>query len=76
MRPLGLGGSKKLSDLLIDAKVPRRLRSGTPVVRDGSRIVWLAGIALAEECRVGPATARVADLVWRPRKSGVDRQPL
>jgi len=76
MRPLGLGGSKKLSDLLIDAKVPRRLRSGTPVVRDGSRIVWLAGIALAEECRVGPATARVADLIWRPQESGVDRQPL
>lgn len=65
MRPLGLGGSKKLSDLLIDAKVPRRLRSAVPVLRDGERIVWLAGVALAEECRVTPGSARVAELTWR-----------
>jgi tRNA(Ile)-lysidine synthase len=65
MRPLGLEGSKKLSDLLIDAKVPRRLRSAVPVLRDGERIVWLAGVALAEECRVTPGSARVAELTWR-----------
>jgi tRNA(Ile)-lysidine synthase len=65
MRPLGLGGSKKLSDILIDAKVPARMRQVTPVVRDGERIVWLAGVTLAEECRVTPATERVAELTWR-----------
>jgi tRNA(Ile)-lysidine synthase len=73
MRPLGLGGSKKLSDLLVDAKVARRMRSGTPVVRDGERIVWLAGVALAAECRVTPASERVAELRWERLEAGGDR---
>jgi tRNA(Ile)-lysidine synthase len=70
MRPLGLEGSKKLSDIFIDAKVPGRVRHVTPVVRDGDRIVWLAGVALAEECRVTPATERVAELTWRRPQAG------
>jgi tRNA(Ile)-lysidine synthetase-like protein len=64
MRPLGMEGTRKLSDLLVDAKVPRRLRAARPVVRDGGRIVWLAGVHIADECRVGPETVRVAELVW------------
>ena len=54
MRPLGMDGSRKLSDLLMDAKVPRRTRGTVPVVRDGDRIVWLAGVRMSEEYRVGP----------------------
>ncbi len=65
MRPMGMGGTKKVSDLLIDAKVPRRLRAGTPVVRDAERIVWVAGVRLSEECRVTADTTRAAELVWR-----------
>jgi tRNA(Ile)-lysidine synthase len=65
MRPLGMEGTKKLSDLLVDAKVPRRLRQLRPVVRDGDRIVWLAGVRLGEESKVTPDTVRVAELVWR-----------
>lgn len=65
LRPLGLGGTKKLSDVLIDAKVPRRTRGAVPVVRDGDRIVWVAGVTLAEECRVRPDSVRVAELEWR-----------
>ena len=70
LRPLGLGGSKKLSDVLIDAKVPRRARGAVPVVRDGERIVWVAGVTLAEECRVRPDSVRIAELEWR-RPSGL-----
>ena len=70
MRPLGMEGTKKLSDLLVDAKVPRRLRAARPVVRDGTRIVWLAGVHMADECRVRPETARVAELVWKRSDAG------
>lgn len=72
MRPLGLGGTKKLSDLLVDVKVPQRLRRVTPVVRDAERVVWVAGVRLAEECRVTPATRRVVDMVWNRSDSGTD----
>jgi tRNA(Ile)-lysidine synthase len=64
MRPLGMSGSRKLSDLLTDAKVPRRLRGAVPVVRDGERIVWLAGVRMSEEYRVGPDTKRAVRLTW------------
>lgn len=72
MKPFGMEGTKKLSDLLVDVKVPQRLRRLTPVVRDGERIVWVAGVRLAEECRVMPATRRVVDIVWDRNGSGTD----
>lgn len=64
MRPFGMDGSRKLSDLLIDAKVPRRERSLTPVVRDADQIVWLAGVRMSEEHRVKASTARAVRLTW------------
>lgn len=64
MQPLGMEGTKKLSDLLIDAKVPRRDRQSVPVVRDGERVVWLAGVRQSEESRVGPGTVRAVRLTW------------
>ncbi len=47
MRPRGLGGSKKLQDLLVDRKVPRAERDRVPVVADATgRIVWVVGHAV------------------------------
>ena len=46
LRPRGLGGSKKLQDLLVDRKVPRAERDRVPVVVDATgRIVWVVGHA-------------------------------
>jgi len=72
MRPLGMRGTKKLSDILVDAKVPRRLRQATPVVRSAGEIVWVAGVRLADRCRVTPETRRVAEIVWYRPSSGRD----
>jgi len=72
MRPLGMQGSRKLSDLLIDAKVPRRKRALIPVVRDGERIIWLAGIRLSDEYRVTESTSAFVRLVWN-REREADR---
>jgi tRNA(Ile)-lysidine synthase len=52
-RPLGAPGRRKLQDVLVDRKVPRFERDGVPVIVDATdRIVWVAGVALAHECRV------------------------
>jgi tRNA(Ile)-lysidine synthetase-like protein len=64
MRPLGMDGTRKLSDLLVDAKVPRRMRAAVPVVRDGDRVLWVAGVRLADEAKVGPGTRRAFRLTW------------
>jgi tRNA(Ile)-lysidine synthase len=39
------GGHRKLSDLLIDLRVPRDLRCGLTVVECGSEILWVPGVA-------------------------------
>jgi tRNA(Ile)-lysidine synthase len=64
MRPLGMVGTKKLSDVLIDAKVPREKRPGTPVVRNGEDVVWVAGVRLSEDYRVTPETRAAVRLTW------------
>lgn len=69
MRPFGMDGSRKLSDILVDAKVPARRRPLVPIVRDGERIVWVAGVKSSEDYRVGPDTQRTVRLVWQPRRS-------
>jgi tRNA(Ile)-lysidine synthase len=39
--PVGMTGSKKLQDILVDAKVPRRLRDRMPLIAAGDEILWL-----------------------------------
>lgn len=65
MRPLGMAGTKKLSDLLAEAKVPRRQRPGIPVVRDGEDVVWVAGVRLSDDYKVTGQTERAARITWR-----------
>jgi len=65
MRPLGMQGTKKLSDLFTDEKVARRDRQGVPVIRDGDRVVWVAGVRMGDEYKVGPHTSRAVRLTWK-----------
>ncbi len=61
--PLGLHGSKKVHDILVDGKVPRWLRSRVPLVTDADgRILWIVGHAIAESAKVTPASATVIRL--------------
>lgn len=39
------GGQRKLSDLLIDAKIPRELRDRLRLLAAGSEVLWVEGIA-------------------------------
>jgi tRNA(Ile)-lysidine synthase len=67
MRPLGMDGTKKVADLLAEAKVPRRERPERPVVRDGDSVVWVAGVRLSDEYKVTRETTEALRLTWRPR---------
>jgi tRNA(Ile)-lysidine synthase len=60
LRPMGVGGRKKLQDLLVDRKVPRNERGLVPIVVDArGRLVWVVGHALAEDFRVTAASSAV-----------------
>jgi len=50
--PFGMKGTKKLSDIMIDAKVPLRDRGSIPVFEDSSGIIWVPGLVTAERTRV------------------------
>ncbi len=63
LRPLGSVGRRKLQDVLVDRKVPRGARDAVPIVEDAAgRIVWVAGVTIAEECRVTAPSASVVVL--------------
>ena len=54
--PLGLKGSKKVSDYLVDRKVGRPLRDEVPVVADRKGIIWLAGYEIDERVKIDSTT--------------------
>lgn len=58
LRPAGLGGEKKLQDLFVDAKVPRRRRDRVPVVVAGDRVAWVVGQRVDSRAAAGPRTTR------------------
>ncbi len=62
--PLGMGGhSLKLSDLMINLKVPRRARARWPLVVSGEAIVWVPGFRLAHPFRIKTGTLRCVHLI-------------
>jgi tRNA(Ile)-lysidine synthase len=60
IRPLGLGGTKKVLRAMMDRKVPRDLRRRTPiVVGEGGEVAWIFLGELGEGFKVDEATERV-----------------
>jgi tRNA(Ile)-lysidine synthase len=49
MKPIGINGSKLISDILKDAKIPHHLRKKQCVVTDDERILWCVGHAVSRE---------------------------
>jgi tRNA(Ile)-lysidine synthase len=69
LRPLGLGGRKKVQDLLVDRKVARAERDRVPLVVDrNDRIVWVVGQTVAEDFRVTEPAASV--ILLKARRLG------
>jgi len=62
-QPMGMEGHQvKLSDFMIDQKIPRRAREGWPLVCVGDRIAWVVGLRLSERFRVEKTASRVVHL--------------
>lgn len=57
--PLGMSGSKKVADYLIDRKLDRVYRDEVPVVCDQEGVVWLVGYEIADRVKVDETTKRI-----------------
>ena len=69
-QPLGAPGSAKVSDLLINRKIPAGVREALPVVLAGEAILWVPGLPPADSHRLtGPAKGAVR-LTWDASRVG------
>jgi tRNA(Ile)-lysidine synthase len=63
IRPLGLGGKKKVYKAMMDRKVPKDRRHRTPVVVDDrEKVAWIFLGETGEEFKVGAATEKALRL--------------
>jgi tRNA(Ile)-lysidine synthase len=70
-QPLGMAGkSMKLSDFMINEKLPRRARHRWPLVVSGESIVWVPGLRLAHPFRLNAGTQQAIRVALQR-----DRQP-
>lgn len=52
LRPLGLAGTKRVRDLLMEARIPRWERARWPLLCDRAGIAWVVGVRQSEDHRV------------------------
>lgn len=64
IRPIGLGGTKKLKDLFIDLKIEREKRDYIPVLRDENGVMWVMGYRLSEDYRVDAHTKKLLKVTF------------
>jgi len=61
-QPLGMQGSKLVSDLLIDLKVPLTEKTRVTVLLSNEEIVWVMGYRISEKFKVTSSTTKVWEL--------------
>jgi tRNA(Ile)-lysidine synthase len=62
-RPLGLKGTKLVSDLLNDLKLSRTDREETAVLLSGDQIAWVIGRRVGHAFRITAQTSRIVKLI-------------
>ncbi len=56
LAPLGLHGRQKIADLMINAKIPQRVRDRWPLVVSQKHILWVPLLRLSQQARVTSQT--------------------
>jgi len=57
--PLGVGGSKKIHDFLMDLKIPKSSRTLVPIFFDASKIVWVGGFRIDARVKINTLTKKI-----------------
>ncbi|PKB65728.1 MAG: tRNA lysidine(34) synthetase TilS [SAR202 cluster bacterium Io17-Chloro-G3] len=61
-QPLGMEGSKRLKEFMIDAHIPRRWRDETPLLVSEQGVAWVVGWRIAHWARVTESTQKIVEL--------------
>jgi tRNA(Ile)-lysidine synthase len=63
IEPLGLNGhSVKISDLMVNVKLPSRVRVTWPLVTSGDEVIWVPGYRISHQVRITPDTPRAVHI--------------
>ncbi len=76
MQVFGQTGSKKIKDLLIDAKVPFYMRNYIPLICDQEDILWLTGIRRSEKGRINANTNKIIRIKFGHLKDCHRKMPV
>jgi tRNA(Ile)-lysidine synthase len=68
--PLGMTGSKLLSDFFIDQKIPLTQKSKIPILLCEGKIIWVMGHRISHACKIDPKTEWVYRMKWEENKTG------
>lgn len=61
--PLGMTGSKKVKDILIDAQIPKRERQYYPMLCNDEEIIWIIGLRTAEKYKITKNSTNVIEFL-------------
>lgn len=62
-QPLGMKGKKKLSDFMIDHKIPLNLKDRVYVLTSGEAVVWVIGYRIDERFKITSSTQQVFQII-------------
>jgi tRNA(Ile)-lysidine synthase len=66
IQPFGMSGTKLVSDVLSDNKIPNTHKQGIPIVVDQkNQIIWVAGLCFSERFRQVLRDGRLVSHAWR-----------
>ncbi|MCS6794427.1 MAG: tRNA lysidine(34) synthetase TilS [Raineya sp.] len=66
-QPLGMRGKKKISDLLVDCKIPKNLKKRIFVVESGKEIIYVAGLRSSEFAKITENTQKICVLSFNDK---------
>jgi tRNA(Ile)-lysidine synthetase-like protein len=66
MQPLGMGGSRKVHDIMVDGRIARSWRASVPIVATAERVLWVVGLRRSDWGKVTATTQRVLRIRFVP----------
>lgn len=62
--PIGMKGTKKISDYLADEKISSHIKRENLVLTNAGKIVWVIGLRIDERSKVTPETKKILKLAY------------